>query len=144
MKKFGRKFVSDSGKQVQNWPEQHYTNGVEKNKRTGERFKFIVRAVKRLKFYLIEKKVAAANNIASYLIECLMYNVPDTVFTGDSYTENVQDALARCYHATKSDDACKSWLEVNEIKFLFHATQPWTRAQANDFVLAAWAYVENN
>ncbi len=31
-----------------NRPEQHYANGVDKNKRTGGRFKLIVRAVKRL------------------------------------------------------------------------------------------------
>ena len=140
----GTKFISDSGEEIQNWPEQHYTNGVEKNNKTGQRFKFIVRAVKRLKFYLIDKKIAAANDIPSYLIECLLYNVPDDVFKGDSYKANVQGALAHCYHATKTDETCKEWEEVNGIKYLFHATQPWTRAQVNAFVLAAWGHVENN
>ena len=140
----GTKFISDSGKEITNWPEQHYINGAEKNKRTGFRFKLIVRAIKRLKFYLIEQRVGAANDIASYLIECLMYNVPEETFKGDSYEKNVQEALAHCYHTTKTDEACKEWEEVNGIKYLFHVTQPWTRQKANDFVLAAWRYVENN
>ena len=82
--------------------------------------------------------------MASYLIECLLYNVPDCTFAGDSYKDNVQNALLRCFTATKPDGDYANWLEVNELKFLFHATQPWTRQQAYDFVLAAWAYVENN
>ena len=140
----GTRFISDSNKTITNWPEQHYTNGVAKNTRTGNRFQFIVRAVKRLKFYLIGKGVAAADPVASYLIECLLYNVPDTTFAGDSYKDNVQNALLTCFTATKTDGNYAEWLEVNERKYLFRNTQPWTRQQAYDFVLAAWAYVENN
>lgn len=140
----GTRFISDSGGAIANWPEQHYSNGVEKNKRTGGRFKFVVRAVKRLKFYLVSKGVRAADPVASYLIECLLYNVPDSVFGGESYKDNVQNALLTCFSATQTDEACARWLEVNENKFLFHASQPWTRQQAYDFVLAAWSYVENN
>ena len=141
----GTKFIADSGKVVINWPEQHYSNGVEKNKRTGGRFKFIVRAVKRLKFYLIiSKDVDAAKPIPSYLIECLLYNVPDSVFGVDSHKENVQNALLTCFSATQTDEACDKWVEVNERKFLFRSTQPWTRQQAYNFVLAAWYYVKKN
>jgi hypothetical protein len=140
----GTKFISDSGKPVINWPEQHYANGVDKNKRTGGRFKLIVRALKRLKFYLIEKGVDAAKSTPSYLIECMLYNVPDSIFSGDSYKINIQSALLSCFSATQTDEGCSKWLEVNERKYLFHATQPWTRIQAYNFVLAAWSHVENN
>jgi len=140
----GTKFFSDSEKMIINWPEQHYANGVEKNKRTGGRFKLIVRAVKRLKYFLIDKGEAAAKLVPSYLIECLLYNVLDETFAGDSYKQNVQSALLTCYTATKTEEACSKWLEVNERKYLFHPSQPWTREQAFNFVLAAWYYVENN
>ena len=140
----GTRFISDSGKAIINWPEQHYSSGVQKNKDTGGRFKLIVRAVKRLKFYLIAQNVEVAEPVASYLIECLMYNVPTSVFTGDSYKENVQNALLTCFSATQTDEGCKNWDEVSRMKFLFRPTQPWTRQQAYDFVLAAWSYVENN
>src|SRR5205814_7376463 len=114
------------------------------NKRTGGRFKFVVRAVKRLKFYLTSKGVTATDPVPSYLIECLLYNVPDSTFEGDSYKDSVKNALLNCFTATKIDGEYAKWLEVNENKFLFHATQPWTRQQAYDFVLAAWYYVEKN
>jgi hypothetical protein len=139
----GIKFICDSGLIATNWPEQHYSSGVEKNKNTGGRYKLIVRGVKRLKFYLLEKKVIT-QSIPSYLIECLMYNVPDSLFGGDSYAKNAKDALLNCYSATKDDEPSAKWTEVNGIKYLFHASQPWTRQQAHDFVLAAWYYVEKN
>ena len=140
----GTRFVADSGSIITNWPEQHYTRGADKNKNTGGRFKFIVRALKRLKFYLIDKNIGAAKPIPSYLIECLMYNVPDTTFGGDSYKANMRNALLTCFSATQTDENCSKWMEVNGIKFLFHPSQPWTRQQAYDFVLAAWSYVENS
>jgi hypothetical protein len=137
----GIKFISDTGKVFTNWPEQHAANGVEKNKRTGGRFKLIVRAIKRMKYYLIEKNITTA--VPSYLIECLLYNVLDTVFTGDSFKSNVESALLACFSATKDDTNCAKWLEVNEIKYLFHASQPWTRQQAYDFVVSAWSHIQN-
>jgi len=70
--------------------------------------------------------------------------VSDATFGGDSYTDNVKNALLPCFSATQNDDGCSKWLEVNGMKYLFHATQPWTRQQAYDFVLAAWHHVENN
>jgi hypothetical protein len=140
----GTRFITDSGKVVTNWPEQHYSNGVQKNKNTGGRFKLIVRAVKRLKFYLVEKGVGGVDSIPSYFIESLLFNVSDSVFAGDSYTDNVKNALLTCFTATKNDAECAKWVEVNGIKFLFHVTQPWTRQQAYEFVLAAWSYVENH
>jgi Nucleotidyltransferase domain len=140
----GTKIITDSNKVIINWPEQHYTNGVEKNRNTGGKFKSVVRAVKRLKFYLIEKQVGAANSVCSYLIECLLYNVADSVYIGDSYADIVQNALLACFSATQTDETSSAWLEVNRMKYLFHPTQPWTRQQAYNFVLAAWAYVKNN
>lgn len=140
----GTKFITDKGETITNWPEQHYSNGIEKNKNTGGRFKLIVRAVKRLNLYLAEKEVSGASAVPSYLVECLLFNVPEPVFAGDSYTDNVKNALLACFEATKNDAACEKWLEVNRIKFLFHASQPWTRQQAYDFVLAAWYYVEKH
>lgn len=140
----GTRFISDGKKEIINWPEQHYANGVAKNKRTGGRFKLIVRAVKRLKFYLIDKGVDRCDPVASYLIECLLYNVPDSTFAADSYKDIVQNALLTCFTATKPDGDYANWLEVNDLKYLFRDNQPWTRQQAYDFVLAAWYYAEKN
>jgi hypothetical protein len=141
----GTQFFADgSGIAIVNWPEQHYTNGVAKNKATAYRFKSVVRALKNLKYEMetsgSDAQRKAAKEAPSYLIECLMYNVP--TFVDGSCYEMVRDAIVNCYSPTKADETCKSWLEVNENKWLFHATQPWTRTQANNFLLHAWGYAE--
>lgn len=136
----GTKFHSDSGREVVNWPEQQYSNGVAKNTRTGNRYKAIVRALKSLKYEMEEKGVAEAKPMVSYLVECMVYNVPDELFGGDSYSKNVRDCIATAFTATRPEGDCQNWLEVNGIKYLFHASQPWTREEANDFTLAVWRY----
>jgi hypothetical protein len=138
----GTRFYADDYTEVTNWPEQHYAKGVQKNERTGRKFKSAVRALKCLKYEMDAHNIAAAKPIGSYLVECLVYNVVDDIFTGDSYKQIVRDCVAACWHATKTDEACKSWWEVNEMKPLFQPTQPWTRQQAHDFTLAAWQYCD--
>ena len=46
----GVELCADNGLRVINWPEQHYQNGVQKNKDTGTRYKSIVRVLKALFF----------------------------------------------------------------------------------------------
>ena len=46
---------------VINWPEQHYQNGVSKNKATGTRFKSIVRALKSVAVEMTEKGIVEAD-----------------------------------------------------------------------------------
>jgi hypothetical protein len=136
----GTKFHSDSGLEVINWPEQQYSNGVAKNDRTGTRFKSIVRTLKNLRYDMAESGISESNCICSYLIESLIYNVPDFVLSGESYYQNVRDCIAMCYQATAPEGDCDKWFEPNGIKFLFHSSQPWTRQQVNEFTLAAWRY----
>jgi hypothetical protein len=64
------------GRPIVNFPKQHKRNGDRKDLRTGGRFKESVRAVKRLKRSL-------GVDAPSYLLECLLYNVPDEVFLRD-------------------------------------------------------------
>jgi hypothetical protein len=40
----------------------------------------------------------------------------------------------------KSQD-CTEWGEINELKYLFRISQPWTMEQAHAFVSAAWDYL---
>ena len=37
--------------------------------------------------------------------------------------------------------SCNESREVNELKYLFRSSQPWTREHANAFILAAWHYI---
>lgn len=137
----GTQFSSDGGEPVINWPQQQYDNGVAKNKATGGRFKLITRAVKRLRNEMAENRIAAAQPIASYLIECLMWNVPNEDLGHATYSADIRDALIHVYTATNAVAGCSEWGAINELKYLFRSSQPWTREQVNAFVLAAWRYV---
>lgn len=137
----GAAFLTDGGHRIINWPEQHYANGVKKNDATGRRFKDVVRILKRLRNEMDEQGIAAAKPIPSYLIECLAWNVPNEGFGHDTYTADIRYALAHLFNNTRQADDCKGWVEINELKSLFHISQPWTHEQTHAFVSAAWDYV---
>jgi len=139
---FGTAFIQDSGTGfIHNFPEQNYENGVRKNDLTYRRFKAIVRVLKTLCYEMQNAAVSAARNIPSYLIECLAWNVPNEYFTRNSLADSVGAVVADIWNRTGKEFVYLDWFEINRIKFLFHGNQPWSRAQANAFMLAAWNYV---
>jgi hypothetical protein len=137
----GTKFLPDNGGEVINWPTQNYDNGVSKNQRTGERFKAIVRIMKRLRNEMNEAAVGAAKPIPSFLNECLVWNVPNEDFGHDTYNEDVRYVIAHLWNNTKTVESCGEWGEINELKYLFRGGQPWTHEQTNSFLQAAWDYI---
>lgn len=137
----GVAFLPDGGSVIKNWPQQTYDNGVARNDATGRRYKRAIRIFKRLRNKMQEDGVPAASNVASFLIECLMWNVPLAVFQHDTYTASIRQAIIEVWNSTKTDDACVKWVEVNQMKWLFRPAQPWTRQQAHEFMHAAWNYI---
>lgn len=126
---------------VENYPQQHYDNGVSKNQRTRRRYKETVRVVKRLENEMVDARVIEP--VPSYLIECLVYACPDHVFSRMSWVEIVRGVLGTVYDHTRTREPDGDrWLEVNDIKYLFHPAQKWTQQQAHRFSDAAWDYLE--
>jgi hypothetical protein len=139
----GIAFRPDSGNPIFSYPEQTYDNGVAKNTDTGRRYKRAIRILKNLRTYMDEKyKVAEAKGIASYLIECLVWNVPNENFGDGPYWEDIYRILAFLKAQTASVDNCGEWSEVNEIRTLWHSSQLWTPGRARAFVNAAWTFLE--
>jgi hypothetical protein len=137
----GTAFLPDDGQRINNWPVQSYNNGVIKNDATSRRFKALVRILKRLRSSMDEHSIAAAKPIPSFLIECLVWNVPDDYFGHHTYTEDVRVVLAHLFNKTMKWEDCQEWGEINELKYLFWRGQPWTWAQVHAFISAAWDYV---
>jgi hypothetical protein len=137
----GTSFQPESGQRIFNYPEQNYANGVTKNAETGQRFKDVVRILKRLRNKMADENISAAKPTPSFLLECLVWNVPNGYFGHDTYTADVRDALAHLFNNIMKADDCKEWCEINGFKYLFHSSQPWTMQQAHDFTSAAWDYV---
>jgi len=137
----GTAFEPDNGPLIINWPDQNYENGVAKNSATGQRFKDVVRILKTLRYKMLDENHAAAKSVPSFLIECLVWHVPDPTFRLTTYADVVRDSLAHLFNSTIKFDDCKEWLEINNRKYLFWSGQTWTYQQAHAFVSAAWDYL---
>jgi hypothetical protein len=137
----GTAFAPNSGGKIINFPQENYDNGVWKNDETGGRFKDVVRILKRLKYDMVDNGIAAAKSVPPYLIECLTWNVPKEGFGYDDYVADVRWSLAHVFNVTRNLADCATWCEVNDFKFLFHTSQPWTVAQAHAFASEAWDYL---
>lgn len=134
----GAELLPDGGARIVNWPHQNYENGTLKNGSTGTRFKKLVRVLKRLRHEMAVDGDPAAQLVPSYLIECLLWNVPDVAFIDDLYAKNLRSILLHIYSSTQNDAGCSEWCEINGLKYLFRSGQPWNRADVNRFVIAAW------
>lgn len=137
----GVAFNPDSGGLIKNWPDQNYVNGVNRNDATRRRYKRVIRIFKRLRNKMQEDKIPEASNIASFLIESLVWNTPLEALQHETYTESVKQVVIAVWNSTKTDEECSKWVEVNQMKWLFRATQPWTREQTHKFMQAAWNYI---
>ena len=75
------------------------------------------------------------------MTECLVYNVPNQGFQIFSYKANVEHVLAHLFNGMLNDGGSDEWVEVNGLKWLFHPTQRWTKAQARTFLSRAWDFL---
>jgi hypothetical protein len=135
----GTRVYKDKGGYIHNWPVQQLAKGIGKNNSTGYRYKRMVRALKRLENELVRKE--KITELPSFLMECLVYNVPNTLFNHASYLEDMRGVLATIFNETRSSGNHKEWLEVSERKWLFRSAQPWTSEQAHELAAAAWGYM---
>ncbi|MEL7562467.1 nucleotidyltransferase [Dehalogenimonas sp. 4OHTPN] len=62
------------------YPKIHYDKCVDKNERTGEWFKRTVRLFKNIRNYLSDNNEMDIKAVPSYLLESLLFNVPDSQF----------------------------------------------------------------
>jgi hypothetical protein len=124
---------------IHNYPQQHYDRGVAKNEATSRRYKSVVRILKNLENRMVADGVSPV--VASYLIESLVFNAPNSAFSYATWGQRVREVLAHAWADTKEAGCETRWLEANNIKYLFHQHQKWTREEARTFVHAAWQYV---
>ena len=137
----GVRLLPDNGGEVINWPEHHYQNGVSKNTTTCRRFKRLVRILKHLAVHMSEQGNHIAENTPGFLIECLVYNVPDSKFGHGSYAADVRAVVAFLFNETLDADKCRAWTEISELKYLFHSEQKWDVRAAHAFADAAWDFL---
>lgn len=72
--------VADSGERIINYPEQHIQNGKEKNVATNHYYKKMVRIMKKMRYLMKDFGINSANNVSSFALESLMWNIPNEKF----------------------------------------------------------------
>lgn len=139
----GVKFKSDNSGWIENFPLQHIEKGKAKNAATQRRFKRLTRLFRRLRYRMIDDGVSVNGNITSFLLECLVYNVPNNFFNAhETWTEMMRQSIVFLYNGTKTDEACEKWTEVSECLYLLRGGRKWSRADVNAYLLQLWNYME--
>ncbi len=133
----GSRVFPRSGGHKDNYPKLQIVNGTAKNDRTSRRYKRMVRALKKLQTRLVSSG-KLDKELASYLIECLVYNVPDPNFNTPSYLGDMQNVLATIYNATLVGGNANEWLHVHGLVYLFGDHEKWTQIEARALAQAAW------
>ena len=136
----GTAVLTRTGTYIMNFPNQSYECGKPKSEATSRRFRACVRILKRLSGDMKDNGVAFTQ-LPSFLIESLVWNVPNTYFSNNSYMEDIRAVLAFLCDDTRVDKTCQDWCEVNGIKYLFRLSQGWTRMQVNSSLNSAWQYL---
>lgn len=139
----GSKFRTDNNNWIVNYPKQHIENGKTKNANTHLRFKKLTRILKKIRFKMIEDRIQVSDNITSFLLECLIWNVPNTIFNNnETWTIRLRESIVHLYDNTKTHETCKEWGEVSELLYLFHSSRKWTPQDVNNFLVLVWNYLE--
>ena len=133
--------ADDTRRRHVSFPIQQERNATAKNVATQRRFKKVVRIIKRLRNEMKDEGVQTADKMPSFLLECLVWNVPNESLTQSSLKTTVLDSLAFIWESTKPTGVAKDWLEENGINPLFGSTSDWTLEQVNQFAYDAWNYV---
>lgn len=138
----GIKFYSASNVEVINYPKQHIENGKQKNRVTQRKYKRLVRVVKRIRYQMITENKPVDTAISSFLIECLIWNLPNNIIIIDCPTERLRQAIRFLHDATLNETTCKSWKEVSNILPLFDETRKWNTSKTNLFLRQIWHFLE--
>ena len=110
----GVRIQANDGASVINYPEQHIKNGLAKNRRTDTHFKKCVRILKSIRCDMEEADIKSAKETGSFLIESLLWNVPDNMFRNQ---DSLRVRMARVLGwlvANRND--IWSFTEINGIK----------------------------
>jgi hypothetical protein len=137
----GSKVFPTSGHSIINFPDQQLTNGQVKNGLTNGAYKKYARALKSAENQLVKDGTIKAK--PSYLMECLAFNVPNSVLiTGPTLDSGFRATLVWLWTNLQDEKYVReNWLEPNKLKYVFRDDAKWTRDDAKELVLATWGYL---
>ena len=136
----GTWFISKNGQEITNYPKRHKQNGINKNNNTNYKYKQLVRIMKHIKNNMVDDGETNGDNISSFLVECLVYKVPNSTLTGYlTWTETIREAIIFLYNAINKGEH-NDWCEVSDMLYLFRGRK-WTDQDAKQWLYDAWDYL---
>jgi hypothetical protein len=135
----GSRVYPNSGGHKDNYPAVQLERGRAKTRATNRRFKRMVRALKKLQTMLVSNGVLE-EEIPSYLVECIVYNVPNSHFNNLTYVADMRNVLAFLLNGTLTPGSWDDWLEVHELRYLFRGSD-WDHTRVYALADAAWDYI---
>jgi len=119
------------------FPRLHESNAGKKDEQTDLNYKPTVRIFKNIMEALA--KDDAEVNITPYFLQCLLYNVPNELFTGE-YENIIWNALDWLNSAVMDEFVCQ-----NGCEYLFKGKDPkWQIEKATDFIEKIVDFWNNN
>lgn len=138
----GIKFLAKDDAVVINYPKTHISNGKQKNNDTNYEYKKLVRIMKHIRNNMIDDGKIDGDEITSFLIECLVWNVPNDKITGSNTWEGtVRNTIVYLWETIK-DEKDQKWGEVSERLYLFHSGRKWTSEKTKNFLYDMYNYLE--
>ena len=122
-------YLPDERRWVVSYPQQHHVRGTKKEKAANKRFKRTIRMFKAARNRLVEKGSLTKDDAPSYFIECLLYNVPDSLFA-PKLVPTFTGILDWLKTAKLKDFQCQNGL----VPLFGRQREQWTGAKAQAFV----------
>lgn len=136
----GSKVLKKTSGTIINYPKQQLANGKVKERNTSGRYKQFVRALKNAENTLVKEGVA--DELPSYFMECLIYNVPDHILRGGcSLSDGFRRTLYWLYQNLNDEYVYENWVEPNGLKYLFWRGNKWSLSDAQKLVIRTWNYL---
>lgn len=130
-------FTKNESRSVVNYPKEHFANGAAKNQRVSNQFKPTIRVFKNIKRKLVEKDMITKEQVPSYFIENLLYNVPDQYYEDLLFTRTLN--ILNWLDEIKSNTPLLSqFICQNEQQKLFgYEEEQWDIDKAQTFIVQA-------
>jgi len=125
-------WTNETNEKVVNFPKLHFDNGVSKNKNCYSNYKPSIRIIKNMKSKLVRSGVISGSLAPSYFIECLLYNLQNSVFQNSTNYSRILAILKTLYDYT--DTELERLICQNGQRYLFGSSdQQWNLANFKQF-----------
>lgn len=124
-------YLSDEQRWVVSFPQQHHSRGLKKEKAANNRFKRTIRMFKAARNRLVDKKMLAKDDAPSYFIECLLYNVPDSLFKPE-LAQTYTGILGWLGTVRRKDFKCQN----GQAELFGPGREQWSQKKARAFIKA--------